>query len=226
MLLFSCSKKQHEIIPTTAALTFQQATTYRDSGKKDSAFLYYSKAKDQYLQTKDSVGAGVCLVNMGMISTDLGDVFGGQELALEALAYFDDKNPTHGPYLLSNYNNLGISCYTLQEYEKSVEFYQKSLNFISDSAYSRVVKNNIANAYRKEGKYKEAIDVYGSALAKETEPRNYARLLSNQAYARWLDDTRFNAATDLRKALSIRVSEKDTWGQNSSYDQLAECLAL
>lgn len=221
VIVFSCAKKQQQT-STPADITLQKATTYRDSGKKDSAFLYYSKAKDQYLQTKDSVGAGVCLVNMGILSTDLGDVFGGQELALEALAYFDDKNPTHGPYLLSNYNNLGIACFNLQDYEKSVEFYQKCLNFITDSTYARVVKNNIANAYRKEGKYKEAIDMYGSALVKETEPRNYARLLSNQAYARWLDDPVFNAATDLRKALSIRVSEKDTWGQNSSYDQLAD----
>lgn len=174
------------------------------------------------MQEKDSLAAGICLVNMGIISTDLDDHYGGQELSLDAIGYFDESDAAHNPYLLSTYNNLGIASYNLLQYSKAVEFYQKSLQFISDSAYARVVKNNIANAYRKEGDFSRAIDMYESALVMEKDPRNYARLLSNQAYTKWLENPNYNAAPELRRALGIRLKEKDLWGQNASYAQLAD----
>ncbi|WP_411273123.1 tetratricopeptide repeat protein [Daejeonella sp.] len=219
---FSCSEKKNDETFKESTALFQQASAFRDSAKKDSAYVYFNLAKDKYLQEKDSLAAGICLVNMGIISTDLGDHYGGQELSLDAVTYFDENNPAHDPYLLSNYNNLGIASYNLLQYAKAVEFYQKSLKFISDSAYARVVKNNIANAYRKEGDFSKAIDMYESALVMENDPKNYARLLSNQAYTKWLENPNYNATPELRRALNIRFKEKDLWGQNASYAQLAD----
>jgi tetratricopeptide (TPR) repeat protein len=222
LLAGSCTKKKTDKKDKVLPEFYKQAYAYRDSGKKDSAFLYFSKAKDQYLEEKDSLGAGSCLVNMAIISTDLGDLFGGQELSLEAISYLDESDPAQGVYFLSNYNNLGIASYNLKQYSKAVEFYKKSLEFISDSAYARIIKNNIANAYRKEGNFDEAIETYKSALEDEKDALNYSRVLSNLAYTRWLKDKGYDASTELRRALSIRIKEKDLWGQNSSYAQLAD----
>ena len=157
-----------------------------------------------------------------MISTDLGDLYGGQELSLEAVSYFDEKNPQLHAYLLSIYNNLGITSYSLKQYPKAIEFYNKSLQFISDSSHTRIVKNNIANAYRKTGNMKRALEIYKSILSREQESINHARILSNYAYTRWLANASYNPEPDLREALRSRLIEGDLSEQNSSYVQLAD----
>ena len=113
---------------------FQKAYKFRDEGQKDSAFIYYNKAKDELLQEMDSLNAAVCMINMAIIASDKSDFFGAQELSLSAASFLDDNNPDHFKYNLSNYNALGISSSSLQQYDKAVEFYNKSLEFTSDSA--------------------------------------------------------------------------------------------
>lgn len=218
----SCNDKTSKITQNPDNPFFSKASEYRDKGRRDSAFLYFNKARDRYLQKKDSVGAGVCLTNMALISTDSGDRFGGQELSLDALSYFDETNPVHHVYLLSNYNNLGIATYSLHQYSKAIEFYNKSLQFITDSAYSRIVKNNIGNALRKAGEFDKAIATYESILEKEKDTINHARILSNYAYVKWVSNRNYNPEPELREALGKRIKAGDVWGQNSSYSQLSD----
>ena len=203
-------------------LFYKKAFQFRNKAETDSAFIYYNKAKEQFLLNKDSIKAGDCLVNMAIISTDQGDLFGGQELSLDALSFFDEENPEHHIILLSSYNNLGIASFNLKQYAKAIEFYNKSLKFITDSAYALIIKNNIANAYRKEHKFGEAIKIYQSILKQEKKPVNHARILSNYAYTKWLQNNSYKAESELHRALSIRIKEKDIWGQNASYAQLAD----
>lgn len=220
-LFASCLQKNKHRRDKVVTDFYKKAYAFRDSGKTDSAFLYFNKAREQYLELNDSLGTGICLVNMAIISTNQGDLFGGQELSLEAISFLDENDPEQGVYLLSAYNNIGIASYNLKQFSKAGEFYQKSLDFISDSGYTRIVKNNIANAYQKEGNYKEAIPVYRSAIDGEKDPVNYARLLSNLEYTLWLDNPEYNPVNGIQRALNIRIKEKDLWGQNSGYAQLA-----
>jgi hypothetical protein len=201
---------------------YKSAYKFRDEGIKDSAFLYFSKARDQFILEKDSLRAAGCMVNMAIIATDQGDLFGGQELSLNAVSYFDEKNPAQHTYVLSNYNNLGIASYNLKQYSKAVEFYNKSLEFISDSSYMLIVKNNIANAHRKNEDYSTALTIYKTILSQEKNPVNYARILSNYAYTKWLQNPKHNSSKELYEALNIRIQQKDLWGQNASYAQLAD----
>lgn len=221
-LFASCLQKKKHKKDKVLTDFYKKAYAFRDSGKTDSAFLYFNKAREEYLKLNDSLGIGICLINMAIISTNQGDPFGGQELSLEAISFLDENDPAQGVYLLSAYNNIGIASYNLKQFSKAVEFYQKSLDFISDSGYTRIVKGNIANAYRKEGNYKEAIRIYNSVIREEKNPINYARLLSNLEYALWLDDSKYNPANGILRALTIRVKEKDALGQNSGYAQLAD----
>lgn len=221
-LFGSCLQKKKHTKDKVLTDFYKKAYAFRDSGKTDSAFLYFNKAREQYLELNDSLAIGKCLVNMAIISTNQGDPFGGQELSLEAISFLDENDPAQGVYLLSAYNNIGIASYNLKQFSKAVEFYQKSLDFISDSGYTRIIKGNIANAYRKEGNFKEAIRIYNSVIEEEKDPVNYARLLSNLEYALWLDDPEYNPINGILKALTIRVKEKDALGQNSGYAQLAD----
>jgi len=217
---YACStNSRHE---KTNNLFYKRAYEHRDRGEKDSAFFYFNKAKDQFIQDKDSLGAATCIVNMSIIATDGGDLFGGQELSLNAVPFFDEKNPEHHPYILSNYNNLGIASYNLKQYTKAIEFYNKSLEFIPDSAYALIVRNNIANAYRKNEEFLKAIEIYMSVLGQEKNAVNYARALSNFAYTKWLQNPGYNSSKELYQSLSIRLKEKDLWGQNASYAHLAD----
>lgn len=204
---------------------YKKAYEFRDQKQIDSAFLYFEKARVELLEQNDTIRAANCMVNMAIISTDVGDLFGGQELSLQAIPYFDENNPELYPYILSNYNNLGITSYNLKQYNQAVEFYNKSLMFVSDSSVSLIIKNNIANAYRKKGDLKTAIDLYKSILIKEKDSVNYARILSNYAYSRWLDNSDYNPTRELKKALQIRRKKNDLWGQNTSYAQLADYYA-
>lgn len=126
---YACSNPQK--VEKSKNPIFLKAYKFRDSGEKDSAFIYYNKAKDELLQEKDSVNAAVCLINMAIIASDKSDFFGAQELALNAASFLDDKNPDHFNYNLSNYNTLGIISSSLKQYDKAVEFYNKSLEFPS-----------------------------------------------------------------------------------------------
>lgn len=198
------------------------AFNFLDSGTYNLAFSYFNKAKEQFLLSKDSLEVASCLINMGMISTEQGDNFGARELALNAIPFLDFKNEKHHPYIRSNFNNLGISSYNLKEYDKAIEFYQKTLSFTADSAAVLVVKNNIANAYRKQKKYAASLAIYQEILKRESSPRNLARVISNFAFTKWEQNPAYNAVPELHQALNIRKKEKDISGQNSSYIQLTQ----
>ena len=217
---YACSKPQK--VEKSKNPIFLKAYKFRDAGEKDSAFIYYNKAKEELLQEKDSVNAAVCLINMAIIASDKSDFFGAQELALNAASFLDDKNPDHFNYNLSNYNALGIVSSSLKQYDKAVEFYNKSLEFTADTTFILVIKNNIANNYRKSGKFDVAIPIFKSIISQEKNPVDYARILTNYASTKWLQNPSYNASTELRQGLNIRIKEKDKLGENNSYDHLTD----
>jgi hypothetical protein len=69
-----------------------QANLFRDQKISDSAFYYYSIAKDEYLSGKNGVKAAQALINMAIIQCDNGDYFGSIETSLEADTLLPKKN--------------------------------------------------------------------------------------------------------------------------------------
>jgi len=224
-LLFSCTKtikkekkEQNEF--------FDVAYEYLDKGKSDSAFLYFNKAKDLFLQQKDSLGAGKCLVNMGIISNDKGDYFGAQEISLQAIPFFDSSQKRQHVYISSNLNNLAMVTHKLDVFQQALEFYDSAISLSPDSSETRILLNNKALTYQKLKDYKAALKIYEEILkVPGLARRDFARMLTNQAYTKWLQDPQYNPISDYLKALQIRQQEKDLWGQNSSYTHLAEYYA-
>lgn len=174
------------------------------------------------MERGDSVGAGKCLLNMAIISIDKGDFFGSQELSLEATAYFDTTAVNQRVFIQSNLNNLGNASYQLMDYAKAVSFYQQSTRFTRDTTWMLTVQNNIANAYRRSGEYKKATAIYKDLLAKPLSEIEYARVASNYAYSRWLQNPRVNVEPELKDALRIRQRINDFSGQVSSFLYLIE----
>jgi len=204
-------------------LFYDKAFVYRDKGIADSAFFYFNKAKDLFVQQKDSLGAAKCLVNMGMISTDKSDFFGAQELSLNALSYFDMKDDSAYTYIRYNFNNLGRATHQLEDYEDAIKFFDSAIQFSKDSSATRIILNNKAKSFEVLKQYSKALKIYDLVLKDTSENKiEYARVLTNISHTKWLQDSNFNAVPNYLKALRIRIEAKDLWGQNSSYSHLSD----
>jgi tetratricopeptide (TPR) repeat protein len=219
LVLFSCSNNQQK---ESNNLFYDKAFNFRENGKADSAFLYFNNAKDLFLKQNDSVGAGKCLVNMGILATDKGDYFGGQEISLNAIPYFDKTKKNQYAYINSNFNNLGLATYRLKDYENSIKFYDLAIEYSTDSSDISLYQNNKANSYRELKKYDEALKIYFQALKGTNQNKKNAQLQTNISITKWLQDSTYNAIPNLLRALHIREKEDDLWGQNSSYSHLSD----
>lgn len=222
VFLLSCSSNQHNKKEKDTNPFYDQAYAYRDAYQTDSAFIFFAKAKELFLKRKDSIGVANCLVNSAIISTNIGDYFGGQELSLNALSYLNKEKKEDRIYLHSNYNNLAIASERLRDYVKAIGFYDLAIKFASDSPTVFLYLSNKANAFQELKQYKNALTIYNKLLQKDNgDKATYARILSNVAVTRWQSNQNYNPLPELRKALYIRQQENDLWGLNSSYGYIS-----
>jgi len=202
---------------------YEKAWSYLDKKDPINAFQSFNKARELFLKNNDSLGMGKCLMNMGIILTDQGDYLGAQETSIEASKYLKENNRENNSYISANYNNLGIINRNLENYNKAIEFYNLAMKFSLEDTDKSIYLNNIAYAYGEQKKYIEALKIYNQILKKDNQNnKEYSRALSNFAFTQWLQKSGYNPISKLKKALSIRLYEKDIFGQNSSYAHLAD----
>lgn len=225
LFLLACSSRDSHDRTIDQNSYFDQAFDYRDKNLPDSAFIFFYKAKDQFLSVKDSLGVGKSLINMGIILTEEGDYFGGQETSIQAMLFLNDQNIKHHSYLAANYNNLGIAADNLKDYKNAIKFYDSALSFSNDSASKRMYLNNKAKSLQELAQYDRALVIYRQILKSADNSKEYARLISNIAKTEWLKSSKYDARASLLTALNIRKKEQDIWGQNASYAQLADYYA-
>lgn len=206
-------------------LYYNKAFDFLDNGERDSAFLYFSKAKEAFISLNDSLGAGKSLVNMAIIEADNGDYFGSQETSMLATTYLQPDNETNYPALSSNYNSLGITENNLRNYKAALKYYKLALGFSKDSSTIKIYKNNIANSYKFLKKYDSAISIY-EKLKFDTTESSRLRVLDNLAYTKFLQNQSYDAEPELLKVLKIRENKKDLWGQNASHAHLSDYFTL
>jgi len=222
IFLLSCKEQLKEEKKANNSY-YDRAFEYLGKGVSDSAYIYFSKAKDLFLLQKDSLGAGKCLVNMGIISTDKGDYFGGQEASLDAMSYLNQRRQDQYPFLLSNFNNLGIATQSMGELQEALKFYDLAITVSADSLNTRIAQNNKATIYNALKDYNAAIKIYTRILNGATKnKKEYARALNNLSLNKWLLQPSYNPVPGFLKALRIREEENDLLGQNSSYNHLTE----
>ncbi len=87
--LITCSKqdKINQNI-NTKNVYHQKAEKFRDSKTLDSAFYYYYLARANYIKNNDSIKAGESLINMALIQTTKGDLYGSIETSLIAINFW------------------------------------------------------------------------------------------------------------------------------------------
>lgn len=216
-LLISC---QHSTLPAHIGNDpdYAKAKTLLDR-KNDSAFYYFNRVA---VAAKDSLQTAYAYTYMAFIQSGAGDYFGSQESLSLALKFLDPAKQKDRQCLSSTYNELGLISLDLRNHGAALGFFDQAIKFSQSEQYKLVFLNNKALAYQKKGSYAEALKLYRLIIAQTKNPETYARILSNMARTRWLNQSHYNAAPDLIKALKSRQAHNDRWGQNASYAHLAD----
>ena len=194
-------------------------------GKKqinDSAYYYYNLSKDIYIDLKDSTKAGKSLLNMAILQSDSGDYYGSDEIAIKALEFL--KPPKNNKDIASTYNCLAVSSKRRKDYKEAIYWYNLAVNTSKDKINKITYLSNIANVYVKQGNYKKAIHKYDSIFKDtvlEQNLRTKAMILDNLIMAKWLMTGANNYEKDFKRALKIRLDEKDLLGQVASNAHLS-----
>eukprot|EP01037_Dinobryon_pediforme_P007932 gene7932-8004_t len=186
----------------------------------DSAFYYFNKAA---LDTADKLQVALAYYAMALIQADAGDDYGAQESLTLSLKSLDGHDAKSRQYLAADYNKLGMTFSNLKEYSQALTYYKTALQNTSDPQLRSYFLNNKGNAYKDLKNYKKALDDYATVVGIVGKTgSSYARVLTNIAVAKWLQNPRYDAAPELLKSLAIRIQQKDKWGQNSSFGHLME----
>lgn len=189
----------------------------------DSAFYYFNKVVGR---SKDSLLVAMAYNNMAAIQSDAGDYFGSQESLLASLKFLNPHRENDHYCLSSDYNELGNTSLNLKNYEAAIEYYDLALKFGRNEDFKLVFLNAKALAYQKKKDFTRAITIYDSVLRLRVQDQKvYARLLSNRAKTKWLQNTAYQAAPELWTALAIRLRMADVWGRNASYAHLSDYYA-
>ncbi|MEH6306267.1 ATP-binding protein [Olivibacter sp. CPCC 100613] len=219
-IIFACQKRiDVAIIKENVDLEFDKAGSFFGQDN-DSAFYYYNKVATQ---SKDSLLIGKAYSYMAVIQNNAGDYFGSIESALAALKFLDPENKEEKDFVASNYNELVLNSIRLNNYVDALKYCNEALNYLEDNPVRLIVLNNMGLAFREQKAYAKAIKIYDEILStKSISKKEYARTLTNSSFAKWLQNSSYNASNGLLTALYIRKTENDWWGQNSSYAHLAD----
>lgn len=218
LLLAAACRQAHPPPPTPLAADYTKAESLYNA-QNDSAFYYFNKVA---ASATDSLQAAMAYSYMGIIQSAAGDYFGSQESLLASLKHLDETNTAHLNCLLSDYNELGRVSLNLKNYEDAITYDDKALQFTGDTVSRCIVLSNKAVAHQKKKQYRQALSIYDTILHQSLgQPKRYARILSNMAYTRWLQEPRHQAGSALLQALRMQDSLQDTWGRNASYAHLS-----
>ncbi|WP_164123386.1 tetratricopeptide repeat-containing sensor histidine kinase [Sphingobacterium sp. xlx-130] len=223
-ILCSCSDreiKQEPVVSLDLSKHYRDAFDYLERGRSDSAFVAFEKIKSISVAAKDSFNIAKSIIQMAFILRDVGDHYASQESSLEANVYLDSTDFSHATYLSSNYNNLARATSALGDVESALNFYDKAIQYSTDSLDTKVFFNNKAKTLSDVGRGREALKIYEQILKNKNKNNNeYARSLTNYAVERGKLDKKYDPLADLHRALRIRLARNDQWGINSSFNHL------
>ncbi|HEX8609361.1 MAG TPA: tetratricopeptide repeat protein, partial [Pedobacter sp.] len=217
-LLFSCGQTGKKVVIDPWA-GYRKAYALLEVNR-DSAFLHFNRLAEN---SKDRLQVALAYYNMGLIQSYAGDHYGAQESLTASLQSLDETVKEDRNYLATDYNELAMTTFNLQEYSASLSYCEKALELTKDPALLQYIYTNQGNAFQKLHQYEKALASYRQVIKLSRHKGSvYARGLTSLATTKWLKDSTYEAARELHAALVIRNKENDVWGLNSSYAHLAD----
>ena len=194
---FSNLKHARKIKDTTSVAhsNYYLGFYYHLLEKHDSAYYYYYQSTKHYHTLKDIRNEGEVLYNMATIQEIERDYVGGASNAIKSIALIEQLPETDSNLeTLWNANNLiAIVSAELEQYDKSLEYYNKTLAIcekMDDSYENRLFSSiNIAALYRRKGDFKTAERLYEKLKKDEFvfdfDPTSYSIILSGLGHSKF-----------------------------------------
>lgn len=149
----------------------ERGRVYNSSGKPEMAKPLFEQAMDIALEKKEDFYA-IDAIHMLQIVGPPDKQLEWSEKAIELAERSTDKRAQK--WLGPLYNNTGWSYFDLKQFEKALEYFQKSLEWRkgqNDDQGIRIAKWCVARTYREIGKIDEALGIQ-KALEKEIEEKS------------------------------------------------------
>lgn len=198
---------------------------------KDSAFYYYSQAQKVFENKDDGRSSGKMYLQMANLQMQIKDYIGSETNTIRAIERFKPLNDEYNLY--NCYNLLGIISGDLEEYEKSLAYYNEALYYLRqeklDIFQEASINNNIGVIYKNSQQYLKAIEYFEEVLRTDSIllklPNVYALALSNLATTKLYNRDTLKIEESLLKAIEIKRQENQIGSLASSYFSLSEYKA-
>ncbi|WP_179470430.1 ATP-binding protein [Chryseobacterium sp. H1D6B] len=221
LILISCNKQvQDTIKPQNKYLI--KAKICRDNKNLDSAYIYYTRAKEELLKIPDSTEAARAITNIAIIECDKGNYYGSIKNSVEAEKLLSKKSDTVSKTIAAaNYNSIAIASKNLKNYSDAITYYKLAVASAVNKVESLAYNNNIGDNYLEQNNL-ELAKIYFQKALLTPNSLDYARALNNLAKVKFLENENYNALPELYKAWKIRTQKDDKSGINSSLATLAD----
>lgn len=194
---------------------FQRKLSY-----SDSAYYYYNKSKELYLQLGDSIQVGRNLLNIAIIESNFGSYSLSDSTSVESIKFINgNRNKTSA----GAYNCLAINSKKRNLYKQAIVNYQQAIELTDKNSFKNIYKNNLANVYKEQGNYNKAIKILSEILKDSIlNLRTKVRIKDNLAHIKWLANPKENILGDLLYIKSVRLKENYSYDLIASYSHLSE----
>lgn len=201
---------------------------FRGHAVEDSAYYHYSTAQKIYNTLGNNYLAGRMFYNMAVVQGDVRDYTGAEINAIKAIEYLKPLNEYKQLY--NCYNLMGVIYNSLNEFDKSLEYYHDALSYLEFFENTEEMRlgtlNNIGSLYLNKEDYPMASFYFKQVISidslEQVDPVVYAKALSNYARTRLsLKDT-IGLRPEFSEALMLQDNINDISGMALTHYFLAE----
>ncbi|TWI01394.1 histidine kinase [Flavobacterium tiangeerense] len=198
--------------------------------RADSAFYYYNKAENKYLELNDTYNVALTILNKATLQYMESDFLGAEMAVFKVLKVL--KNTNYNDILYDSYNLLGQIYNELEDYSNAIEYHNKALSSIDDKLMKSFAQpkatsyNNIGFVYQNKKMFREAKTYFEKGLEQKNvfkdKPALFAMLLNNLAYTKFQLKENEGLPQLFFQSLRIRDSLQITTGIIASKINISE----
>jgi signal transduction histidine kinase len=188
--------------------------------------VFFTKKKEKDLLEKDTLNAIKDLRLIAIGEFKIGNYYNSESHIVEAISLI--QLLSSGETLISDkvglYNQLGRIYRASRNPSAAINSFNEALAIAQGTNDSIVILNNIANVYKDELDYNNALEIYLLLYEKSLKTNDTLRMalvLDNLGYVQSKLKLP-NALENLQKALDVRTNENHLIGLHSSNSHLAE----
>ena len=200
---------------------------YIDREIYDKAYFHYNSGYTYFNALKKEYQAARMLFSMSFIKGRYRDYTGSEVLIIEAIKKF--KSLKKYKLLYMSYNHLASLQNDIREYEKSLFYRNKALEYSKKSGqnilYFKDILNDIGSTYLKKGDYKTGIIYFDKALLQKPDVKRFARIIDNKAFCKLMLGDTNTVKKNMLRALEIRDSTNNIAGVAFSKIRLSKYYA-